>query len=253
MPSTTYSAGERSKTHGALATTSRVRILELLRDGGTPLDVQQIAAQSGLHPNTVRFHLKVLVDAGLAFCRPDPRGTSGRPRLVYGAVTGASGSRHPDGFRLLADILASYLAASTTIPTGLAEEAGRAFACRHRGPVQPFTAVSADEAVRQVAALLAELGFEPELDNDGSHRRILLHACPFHAVASKHPEVVCAMHLGLLKQAFTNLHAPIEAIGIDPFVTPHLCIARLATADGSPVSPVEPAPAPSTSPQRPQA
>jgi hypothetical protein len=109
----------------------------------------------------VRFHLRVLVDAGLVWCRTDPQGSSGRPRLVYTAATGGSGSQ-PDGFQLLADILASYLAASSTIPTGLAEEAG----------------ISAADAVRHVAGVFAELGFQPELECGGSYRRILLHACP---------------------------------------------------------------------------
>ncbi|MFN2495493.1 MAG: helix-turn-helix transcriptional regulator [Pseudonocardiaceae bacterium] len=230
-------AGERRKAHGALATASRVHILELLRSSGTPLDVQQIAAQRDLHPNTVRFHLRVLVDAGLACARPDSRGASGRPRLVYTATTDVSGNRHPDGFRLLADILVSYLAANSEIPAGLAEEAGRAFARRHRGATQPVAEVSADEAVSRVVAMFAELGFEPELFRDGAHHRILLHACPFHAVAKEHPELVCAMHLGLLKQTLANFNATVEVLGLEPYVTPHLCIAHLAEANNSLTAP----------------
>lgn len=228
MPPTTDPAGERSKTYGALATASRVHILELLRGSTAPLDVRQIATHRGLHPNTVRFHLKVLVDAGLACRRTDPRGNSGRPRLVYTATTVGAGSRHPNGFQLLAEILASYLAASSEFPTGVAEEAGRAFARRHRRPARQFAEVSADEAVRRVVAMFAELGFEPELNRDGARRRILLHACPFRAVASEHPDVVCAMHLGLLKQALDDLDTAVEVIELEPFVTPHLCIAHLA-------------------------
>ncbi|HEU0088310.1 MAG TPA: helix-turn-helix domain-containing protein [Pseudonocardiaceae bacterium] len=230
-------ARERSRTHGALAALSRVRILELLRGSDTPLDVQQIAAQRALHPNTVRFHLRILVDAGLVCSRPDPRGGSGRPRVVYTATTDGAGSQNPDGLRLLTDILASYLAVSNESSTGLAEEAGRAFARRHRRSTQPCAAGSADEAVRRVVAMFAELGFEPELNRDGPQHRILLHACPFRAVATVHPNVVCAMHLGLLKQTVANLDAPVEAVGLESFVTPHLCIAHLADA------PVGPAPA----------
>lgn len=229
MPPSSEPPGERSRTHGALASASRVHILDLLRGSDTPLDVAQIAVRTALHPNTVRFHLKVLVDAGLACCRTDSPRAAGRPRLIYTATTDGAGS-HPEGFQLLADILASYLAASGTVPTGLAEEAGRAFARRRRQPSQAFAGVSADEAVRQVVAMFAELGFQSELDGGGSHRRILLHACPFHAVASKHPDVVCAVHLGLLRQTLANLDAPIEATALEPFVTPHLCVAHLAAA-----------------------
>lgn len=240
MPPTTDSAGQRRKTHGALATASRVRILELVRGSSTPLDVQQIAARSGLHPNTVRFHLRVLIDAGLAHRRPDPRGGSGRPRLVYSAVTAGSVHRHANGYLLLADILAGFLAADSTVRTGLAEEAGREFARRQRLPAQrsPDTAdsesvgTSTGDAVHRAVAMFTELGFEPELRQDGSHRRILLHACPFHAVARKHPGVVCALHLGLIKQTLADLDAPSDTIRLEPFVTPRLCIAHLTEPPG---------------------
>jgi predicted ArsR family transcriptional regulator len=229
MPSPSDFAGERSRTHGALASASRVRILDLLRGSGTPLDVAQVAAQSALHPNTVRFHLRILVDAGLAGCRTDPRGSSGRPRLVYTAATAGSGSQ-PDGFQLLADILASYLAASSTIPTGLAEEAGRAFARRHRRPSRPFAGISADEAVRQVAGMFAELGFQPELVREGYDFQIRVHSCPFRAVAQEHPGVVCSMHLGLLRGTLVELGAPATASSLRPFVEPHLCVAHITAA-----------------------
>ncbi|MDT7597573.1 MAG: hypothetical protein QOJ06_3119 [Pseudonocardiales bacterium] len=144
--------------------------LALLHGSDPPLDVAQIAVRTALHPNTVRFHLKVLVDAGLALS--------------------------------------------------------------HR--LATFAGVSADEAIRQVAAMFAELGFQSELDGGGSHRRILLHACPFDAVASKHPDVVCAVHLSLLRQTLANLDAPTEATALEPFVTPHLCVAHLAATSSCP-------------------
>ncbi|MDQ2788338.1 MAG: ArsR family transcriptional regulator [Pseudonocardiales bacterium] len=234
MPPTSDPAGERSQAHGALASASRVHILNLLRGSGTPLDVAQIAALSALHPNTVRFHLKVLVDAGLACGRTDPQGASGRPRLVYTATTDGFGAKHPDHFQLLAEIFASYLAASTTIPTGLAEEAGRAFARRHQRPSPPFTGVSADEAVRRVVAMFAELGFEPELDRAGQDLQIRLHACPFLTLAGKYPEVVCSMHLGLLRGTLAELGAPATATSLRPFVEPHLCVAHITPSTEAP-------------------
>jgi len=217
-------AAHRSRTHGALASTSRLQILTLLRGGSTPLDVAQIAAHTGLHPNTVRFHLRVLVGAGLASCRTDPRGGAGRPRLVYTATTPGFGDPQPDGFQLLADILTSYLAASSAGPTRLAEEAGQAFARRHPQPAQ---AVTADEAARHVTAMFAELGFEPELVADGQDVQLRLRACPFGALADKYPEVVCAMHLGLLRGTLHQLGAPVTARTMHPFVEPHVCVAHL--------------------------
>jgi predicted ArsR family transcriptional regulator len=222
------SSRDRSKAHGALASASRSRILDLLRSSTTPLDVEHIAARSALHPNTVRFHLRVLVDAGLACCRTDPQGCAGRPRLLYTAATAGCGSEHSNGFQLLADILASYLATSSTKPARQPEEAGQAFARRHPPPAPPVVDVSADEAVRQVIALFAELGFETELIPDGQDLQLRLRACPFHALASKYPEVVCAMHLGLLRGTLAQLGAPITARRLQPFVEPHLCVAHLS-------------------------
>jgi predicted ArsR family transcriptional regulator len=221
---------DRSRAHGALASASRTRILNLLRSSTTPLDVEHIAMRSSLHSNTVRFHLRVLVNAGLAWCRTDPQGCTGRPRLVYTAATAGCGSEQPDGFRLLADIFASYLATSSTRPARQAEEAGQAFARRQHLPTPPAAGVSADESVRQVIALLTELGFEPEpeLLPDGQDLQLRLRACPFHALASKYQEVVCAMHLGLLRGILAQLDAPVTARRLRPFVEPHLCVAHLS-------------------------
>jgi predicted ArsR family transcriptional regulator len=222
MPPSTEPAAQRSRAHGALASTSRIQILTLLRSRGTALEVAQIATHTGLHPNTVRFHLRILTDAGLACCRTDPRGGAGRPRLVYTAAS--DGSPHPDGFHLLADILTSYLATSSAVPAGLAEEAGQAFARRHQ---QAVADVPADAALGQMTAMYAELGFEPELVADGQDMQLRLRACPFAALAGKYPEVVCAMHLGLLRGTLHQLGAPVTARRLRPFVEPHLCIAHL--------------------------
>jgi predicted ArsR family transcriptional regulator len=229
MPPSSHSSGERSKTHGALASASRLHILNLLRGSGTPLDIAQIAARSALHPNTVRFHLKILVDTRLVCYRTDPLGGSGRPRLVYTATTDGSGS-HPNGFQLLADILASYLATSSTISPGLAEDAGRAFARRHRRTSPPVAAVSTDEAIRRVVAMFAELDFDPELAHEGQDVQIRLHACPFRTLASKYPKIVCSMHLGLLRGTLAELGAPALATSLRPFVEPHLCVAHITAA-----------------------
>ena len=44
----------------------RLRVLELLRSASGALGVADLAVQTGLHPNTVRFHLNRLVATGLA-------------------------------------------------------------------------------------------------------------------------------------------------------------------------------------------
>jgi predicted ArsR family transcriptional regulator len=84
-----------------------------------------------------------------------------------------------------------------------------------------------------VNAVFAELGFDPELARDGENLQIRLHACPFRAVAAAHPEVVCAIHLGLLRRAVADVEDPPAAVSLQPFVQPHLCVAEIAPAKPS--------------------
>lgn len=69
--------------HRALADESRHRIAELLRRERRAIDVREIAEAVALHPNTVRDHLNVLVDAGLVKTQVEERDRAGRPRTFY--------------------------------------------------------------------------------------------------------------------------------------------------------------------------
>ena len=92
--------------------------------------------------------------------------------------------------------------------------------------------VSADAAARQVTGLFTAMGFDPELTEptDGGAREIRLRGCPFRAAARTHPEVICSVHLGLLRGTLTRLGAPPTAAGLRPFVEPELCVAHLSPA-----------------------
>jgi predicted ArsR family transcriptional regulator len=79
---------------------------------------------------------------------------------------------------------------------------------------------AADSLGREIAAeapgptdvepLLRERGYEPFRDDDDVVR---LRNCPFHAVAQRHPEVVCDMNLSLLSGLLAGLDArDIEAV-----------------------------------------
>ena len=92
------------------------------------------------------------------------------------------------------------------------------------------------------------MNFDPELADpapDTGEREIRLRACPYRDVAREHPDVVCAIHLGLLQGALTQLGNPPTTVRLVPFVKPHLCLAYL-TPDHADTD--VPRPAPSTSP-----
>ena len=230
-------------TSDPAASKPRRRLLKLLRRSDAPLNVYELAAATGLHITTVRFHLDLLARAGQITAQKTPRATPGRPRTVYTIRTEEA---PPDGYRPLAALLAANLGPTPRARRRRAEKAGRDWATS----LIPSTeqAATPDDAAHRIAELFAEMSFDPELADPApgtGEREIRLRACPYRDVARDHPEVVCAIHLGFLQGVLTQLGEPPTTVRLVPFVKPHLCLAYL-TSDhaGTDV----PRPAPSTSP-----
>ena len=206
---------------------SKSRVLEVLQDSGTQLNVNDVAARLSLHPNTVRFHLDALVVSGLVHSEAEKRDLPGRPRTLYSANAN-SASAGKRNYRLLAEILASSMAAQTSHPYEAAIKAGQEWG-RYLGEGPPrFKRVDADEATRRLVSAMEEIGFAPEAVTKGRRRQVLLHRCTFREVALKHPEVVCAIHLGLMNGLLAELDAPLGVNQLDPFVEPSQCVASLS-------------------------
>jgi predicted ArsR family transcriptional regulator len=210
--------------HRALAEPSRARILDTLTGAGEPLDASELATRVGLHPNTVRWHLGVLADAGFVTSSPEPPTRPGRPRIVFTPAEAAPEGR--EDYRLLAAVLAGSLS-GTAAGAAAAEQAGSAWGRFLVERPRPFARVTADDAADQVVRLLDEHGFEPERANGD----VLMHRCPFRDLAEQHGDVVCSVHLGLIRGALAEIGAPVTATRLEPFVEPGLCRARLGRAD----------------------
>jgi predicted ArsR family transcriptional regulator len=211
--------------HAALSVPSRLRLVEVLRGSREPLDADTLAERTGLHRNTVRFHVDVLADAGLVSRRADKRGQAGRPRLLYSLARDLPGVEG-DGYRMLAGALAAHLAHRPKNAGREGEAAGRELA----ETLPTGTAATGASAARQVKILFTELGFAPELRVTPSAYQLRLHRCPFRELAAEHPDVVCGLHLGLLRQTVAQMGAPVPDVSLKPFVGPDLCIAELARA-----------------------
>ena len=209
---------------------SRARVLELLRGAGSPLGVQEVADRTGLHPNTARFHLDGLVEAGLATREPQARATPGRPSMTYRAADdgGPTGGRR---YRLLAEMLTSLIAATMPDPGKAAVEAGREWGAYLAEQPPPYQRPGADEAIEKLAAIMEGLGFAPQTVADGKQYRLCLHQCPFREVAQRHQDVVCSLHLGLMQGVLAQMRAPVTADRLEPFVEPSLCVAHLTARD----------------------
>lgn len=207
---------------------SRARVLGVLHDAGAAMGVGEVSARVGLHANTVRFHLDALVEGGLVQRATEEREQPGRPRVLYAVRPGTPhvGRR---SYRLLAEILTSYVAAEIQQPARAALRAGQAWGRFLADRPRPFRRIDAAAATEQLVDALAGIGFGPEADTTGRRRRVLLHHCPFRETAEEHREVVCSVHLGLMQGLLAAIDAPIDAERLDPFVEPTLCIAHLAS------------------------
>jgi len=209
---------------------SRGRVLDLLRAADSPLGVQEVSDQTGLHPNTARFHLDALVKAGQASREPQARPTPGRPSMAYRAVGGgAAGERR---YRLLAEMLISLVRAMTPEPGAAAIEAGREWGAYFTEQPPPYERLTKAEAVKRLTAIMEDLGFAPQAVAEGQQYQLRLHECPFREIAQRQQDVVCAMHKGLMQGALAKMRVPLTAGRLEPFAGPSLCIAHLAESPG---------------------
>lgn len=122
----------------------RAALLRLLSEHEDGLPVAELAPLTGLHPNTVRAHLEVLVRSGSVTRRTEERSVPGRPREIYRATGAADDDRN---YQLLARMLAGRLAELTDDPVAQAIAAGRRWSGREDIGTDGATAPSADAAV----------------------------------------------------------------------------------------------------------
>ncbi|MDJ0349268.1 helix-turn-helix domain-containing protein [Cryobacterium sp. PH29-G1] len=179
----------------------RRRLLQLVSASIHPVTRDAAGASLGVSRSTVAFHLDRLVDAGLLTVgyqqvngRVGPG--SGRPAKTYvrtpGELSVSLPERHYD---LMGDLLATAIETAPNASSPLtALRTAAATAGREAG-----------HTAGTLARLLAEAGYEPV---QGAHG-ISLANCPFHRLARRHTEVVCAAN-------HSFLCAAAEATGNDP-------------------------------------
>lgn len=210
-------AGPRARGFGP----SRAEVLAHLRNTGAPEPVATIAAAVGLHQNTARFHLDGLFNLGLVHREAESRQRSGWPRVLYSADPAPNQPPYLD----LAAAMVRHYAGPMDDRGNRAEAAGKSWGA------ELLVGQSSDpaEALPRLVDCLARMGYQPQLV-DGPPPSIELKPCPYAALAGEDPDIVCRLHLGLVRGLLQE-DDPWKVDALEPYVTPELCIVRLAAKD----------------------
>jgi predicted ArsR family transcriptional regulator len=215
--------------HHKTLSKARDALLEMLRGEPEPTTLAALVAATGLHANTLREHLGSLVGQGLVRRhRSEPIGR-GRPAWLYEAAEDVAASGRSD-YAGLAATLSSAIQHCSDSPREDAILAGREWGRElARGTDRPKPR-GQSEAHRQVVDLLDEIGFAPI----HAARRSVVHLtrCPLLEAAHKYPDVVCGVHLGIVRGALEEYGADPSSTDLFPFSEPGAC--RLELRAGKP-------------------
>jgi predicted ArsR family transcriptional regulator len=212
--------------------TARADILNVLIDQPEPCTVAALSASIGQHPNTIREHLDGLSSGGLVVRTHAVAKGRGRPVWLYHAAPEVGSDQVAQEYAALACVLAAHIGRTSAQPSTDAIEAGRMWGRElaresqvREGPAsEPAVSLSAVAIRRKVVTLLDELGFAPSADARASVVR--LRHCPLLQAAHRNPQVVCSVHLGLVRGALDELGADpdrTETTALEPFSEPGAC------------------------------
>ncbi|MDT0203452.1 helix-turn-helix domain-containing protein [Nocardioides sp. AE5] len=212
----------------------RGEVITHLRSLDLPATITEVADALGIHANTARFHLERLVASGQAQRSIAEDHGPGRPPLLFSATPGMDPTG-PRQYRLLAEILARALVAeqASVAPERRALDAGRGWARERMAELEDEAKPADKDPVVRLAGLLDRLGFAPDVRRKRGRSLpvIGLRHCPFLELAGNRSEVVCAVHWGLMSGALESWRAPLDVVGLEPFVEPDLCLTHLGTVD----------------------
>lgn len=200
-----------------------------------PVGREQAAAELGIGRPLAAYHLDRLVSLGLLtadYRRPPGRTGpgAGRPAKVYArSGTEFAVSAPPRDYELAARLLAEAVESDAS---------GFSLACLKRAARRlgaELGARSRQAGQTGMRAVLAEHGFEPFADDDGS---TALRNCPFHQLAERHREIVCTMNLALLEGVASGIGAEDARPALEPF--PGRCCVVVRTGPQPAQSPDQP-------------
>ena len=205
----------------------REEVLAAVRAAEDGTSVAALVEETGLHENTLRFHLTRLVDDGLVERRPVPGGGPGRPPLRFVATPAAA----PGGaYQVLAEVLGQGLVEVVDDPLEAARQIGRSWGRE----LHPGEGESLEDAVAELVATLDRYGFDPEVGRGDGESLISIRTCPFAELTRKDEvggRIPCAVHLGMMEGMLERAGVDVGGqvtVSLEPYVEPGCCLGRVA-------------------------
>lgn len=205
---------DRERQIGAVAAlrdVARRALYEFVVAQPEPVGRDQAAQAAGISRPLAAFHLDRLVDAGLleaSYRRLSGRSGPGAGRtskLYRRASTEVTVSLPQREYELAAGLLVKAIADAPAagaresldrVARSLGERIGQEV--RDRCGSRPSR-----KRIREAAlSMLGDRGFEPFMDEAGAVR---LRNCPFHALATEQPELVCGMNVALIQGMLSGI------------------------------------------------
>jgi predicted ArsR family transcriptional regulator len=215
-----------SMREGRALSRSRAAVLDAVQASQTPLTLADLTSATELHANTLREHLEALISRGLVRrVRSAPSGR-GRPAWLYEATTPAV-DRAGSEYAGLAATLAAHLHRTSADPRADAVAAGRSWGHELARKAGPPEGTGDAAARRKLVALLDDVGFCPEADERATTVRLT--RCPLLETAKEYPDVVCGVHLGIVRGALEEYGADDSRTDLEPFSEPGACRLELLT------------------------
>jgi predicted ArsR family transcriptional regulator len=221
----------------ALGDPLRRRMFEFIRQERRPVTREEVADSTGISRKLAAFHLDKLVAAGLLdahYGSPGGIRKVGRRPKVYEPVAEAIAVCIPERrYGMLADVLTEAVLTETEAESArdaalrVAYGRGEALGGAERARVRPGR-LGAERGLSLAADTLEELGYEPER---AAPALLRLRNCPFHPLAAKAPQLVCAVNQAFLAGYLHGLGSDRTTAVLAP--RPDACCVELRAQDAA--------------------
>jgi predicted ArsR family transcriptional regulator len=235
-PNPSVSADNALESVSVLGEETRRRIHAFVRRAGRPVTRDEVADDLGISRKLAAFHLDKLVEAGLLRAHYEHPGglrrVGRRPKLYEPSGVTVQVSVPERRHEFLADMLVEAVLTETggedprQVAARVAWERGRGLGAAERQATRPGR-LGAERGLTICEHMLERYGFEPARQ---AGTRLRLRNCPFHPLAARSPDLVCAMNHAFLSGYLDGLRVTGLRAVLDP--QPGACCVQVSPATG---------------------